>query len=296
MQDIIVGNQGGYVKLTSSNINVASNVFSFDVTLKNLIAQPIGTTNGSTSAAWASRVFFFAGPTSPRGTIDFVNPGGGFFYDSTGTFTNSSQPFFRYVGMLVTGEVSAAKTWSMRFDPGVLTFTFSVFVSTPVAFPDGYVDGHPCLLTLNYGETASLGGTVRSAVGNAIGGSIGYVSSAPSAASVSSGGIVTAGSANSVAYVILSSGAIPGRHKTWINVCASTPTLTNDASVNGVIDATDCCYSSYGSQGRRTRAICRTCSASPSRRDNRSASPSPRTARSHRVWSSPIRMASRWDR
>src|SRR5688500_4070118 len=73
LHDVILGNQGGYVKLTSSNISVAGGVFSFDVTLQNKIAQPIGTTNGFSAAAAGSRVFFAVGPTVTGGTgaIDF---------------------------------------------------------------------------------------------------------------------------------------------------------------------------------------------------------------------------------
>jgi hypothetical protein len=252
MQDLILGNQGGYVKLTSSNINVAGGVFAFDVTLKNLIAQPIGTTNGFSAAAGGSKVFFSAGPqlTSGTGAIDFVNPGGGFFYDGTSTFTSASQPYFQYVAILNTGDISAAKTWKLRFDPGVLTFSFSVFVSTPVKFPNGYVDGNPNVLTLNFGEvTASLGGTARSAVGNSIAATVDYLSSDPTVASVSSAGVVTAGNANGLAFISLSSGAIPGYRSTAINVCASTPTLTSGVPVAGTINASDC-FSSFANSGR----------------------------------------------
>jgi hypothetical protein len=252
MQDLILGNQGGFVKLTSSNINVASNVFSFDVTLENRIAQPIGTTNGFSAAAGGSKVFFSAGPqlTSGTGTIDFVNPGGGFFYDGVATFTSANQPYFKYVAILNTGDVTAPKNWKLRFDSGVLTFSFSVFVSTPVKFPNGYVDGNPNVLTLNFAETsASLGGTVRSAVGNTIAGTIDYASSDGTVASVNASGVVTAGGANGLAFISLSSGAIPGYRSTAVNVCASTPTLTSGVPVIGTIDANDC-FSSFANSGR----------------------------------------------
>jgi hypothetical protein len=252
MQDIILGNQGGYVKLTSSNINVASNVFSFDVTLQNKIVQPIGTLNGFSADTAGSKVFFSSGPQllTGTGTIDFVNPGGGFFYDGLHMFTASNQPFFRYVAILTTGDVSAAKTWRLRFDPGVLTFSFSVFVNTPVKFPNGYVDGNPNVLTLNFGQTTStLGGTLRSAVGNALPGAIDYLSLNPSVASVNTGGVVTAGNANGLAFVQLSSGSIPGYRTTAVNVCASTPTLASGVPVVGTIDASDC-YSSFANAGR----------------------------------------------
>jgi hypothetical protein len=127
----------------------------------------------------------------------------------------------------------------------VLTFTFSVYVSAPVKFKDGYVAGNPSVLTLNPAEqSASLGGTVYSAVGNVMGGTIGYVSNAPGVASVNAAGVVTAGASNGIAFITLSSGAIPNVRKTAINVCASTPTLVSGAPVMGTIDATDC-FSSF---------------------------------------------------
>src|SRR4051812_43256751 len=113
VRDIILGNQGGYVKLTSSNITVdnVNGVFAFDVTLKNLIAQPLGTTNGTFVSPAGIRVFFFSGPqmTSGTGTVDFVNPSGGFFYDGVATFTQAGQPYFRYDTLLTTAQTSAAK-------------------------------------------------------------------------------------------------------------------------------------------------------------------------------------------
>ena len=250
LRDVILGNQGGYVKLTSSNIVVAGGVFAFDVTLQNKIPQAIGTTNGFSAAAAGSKVFFSAGPltTSGTGSVDFVN-GGGFFYDGTGTFTNSGQPYFQYVAILNTGAVSSAKTWRIRFDPGVLTFSFSVFVSTPVKFPNGYIDGNPSVLTMNPSETASLGGTVRSAVGNVVGGTITYASDDPTIASVAASGIVTAGPSRGVAYMSLTSGAIPNFLSTAVNVCPSTPTITSGVAVPGVIDVNDC-YSSFAGNSR----------------------------------------------
>ena len=103
VRDVILGNQGGYVKLTSSNVSAVAGVFSFDVTVQNKIAQTIGTTTGSNVAPSGIRVFFASGPTASGGTMDFDNGVGGFYYDSVGTFTASNQPFFRYTERLVSG-------------------------------------------------------------------------------------------------------------------------------------------------------------------------------------------------
>ncbi|MDB4884005.1 MAG: Regulator of chromosome condensation repeat-containing protein, partial [Gemmatimonadetes bacterium] len=187
MRDVILGNQNGYVKLTSSNVSVAGGVFSFDVTVKNLLVQAIGTTTGSNVAPSGIRVFFASGPVmmSGTGTIDFDNGSGGFYYDNVATFTASNQPYFQYTTRLLRDSTSSPKTWRLRFDPGVLTFAFTLYVSAPVQFPDGYVSGNPNVITVNPGELSSpIGGTVRNAVNNVIGGTITYTSGDPTIASV----------------------------------------------------------------------------------------------------------------
>ena len=56
-RDVIIGGQNQYVTLTSSNIQVVADTFAFDASVKNLIPQPIGTTNGTTTAPTGVRVF-----------------------------------------------------------------------------------------------------------------------------------------------------------------------------------------------------------------------------------------------
>ncbi|HYW05399.1 MAG TPA: dockerin type I repeat-containing protein, partial [Longimicrobium sp.] len=106
---IVYGGQNQYVTLTSSNIVVASNVFSFDVTVKNLIRQPIGTTDGVTADSNGVQVLFANGVrnTTPgnNGSLTVIN------HDGTGTFTGSDQKYFRYVGILAKDQISPAKNW-----------------------------------------------------------------------------------------------------------------------------------------------------------------------------------------
>ncbi|HSU13611.1 hypothetical protein [Longimicrobium sp.] len=61
---IIVGGQGTYVQLTSSNVayNSGTHIFSFDMTVQNLIPQPLATTDGTTADANGVRVIFASGP------------------------------------------------------------------------------------------------------------------------------------------------------------------------------------------------------------------------------------------
>src|SRR5690349_9437275 len=68
--DIIYGGQNTYVKVTSSNpaYNSGTGQFTFDITVTNLIDQPIGTIDGANPAPGGVRVFFGSGPTVTSGT------------------------------------------------------------------------------------------------------------------------------------------------------------------------------------------------------------------------------------
>jgi PKD repeat protein len=136
---VIVGGQGTYVQLASDNVSYdGSDVFQADVTVENLIAQPLGTPDGTTVTG--IKVFFHSGPTvtSGGGTVDVSNA------DGTGTFTASQpQPYFEYNTILQTNEVSAAKTWQWSVSPGVETFEFSVYVSTDIPVAPGEWEATP---------------------------------------------------------------------------------------------------------------------------------------------------------
>lgn len=134
--DVILGGQGTYVQLTSSNIQVVADTFAFDVTVQNLIPQALATVDGTTLDPAGVRVFFEAPlvVTAGTGTIEVANA------DGTGTFTASNQEFYQYDELLPQNAVSTAKQWRFRFDPTVDSFTFGLFVSAAVQFPDGWID------------------------------------------------------------------------------------------------------------------------------------------------------------
>jgi hypothetical protein len=168
---IIVGGQGSYVQLTSGNINYNSGteIFSFDITVQNLIPQPMGTTNGSTPDGTGVRVIFHNGPTvtGGSGNISVANATG------TGTFTAAGQPYFGYTGaelggdgILSSNETSSAKGWQLNIDDTVTTFSFQLFVVAEVPFPNGYIDVSPPVDSMVAGGSQALTATVRSAVGN----------------------------------------------------------------------------------------------------------------------------------
>ncbi|HET7231684.1 MAG TPA: Ig-like domain-containing protein [Longimicrobium sp.] len=141
MSGILLGNQGVNVQLTSSNVayNSTTEEYTFDVTVKNLIEQPIGTTDGSTVATGGVRVFFTSGPTvtSGSGSISVVA-------DGTDFFTAANQAYYEYDELLAQNATSAAHGWKFLMPPSVGTFSFTVMVSAPVQYPAGYItlDGH----------------------------------------------------------------------------------------------------------------------------------------------------------
>ncbi|HEX9938225.1 MAG TPA: hypothetical protein VGB15_13915, partial [Longimicrobium sp.] len=102
--DLVVGWQGVYVRLTSSGVsyNAGTSTLRFDVSVQNLLGQPIGTTDGVTADPAGVRVFFESGPTRTvgDGAVEVANE------DGTGTFTRAGQPYFTYPEVLSTEETS----------------------------------------------------------------------------------------------------------------------------------------------------------------------------------------------
>src|SRR5437667_3316723 len=123
--DLVLGGQGAYVALRSTNVsyNGGTTTFQADVTVENLTAQPRGTPDGGTVTG--VKVFFSSGPTvtSGTGTVTVANP------DGTGTFTGTSQPYFLYNQILATAQVSAPRTWKWTVPTTVNRFVFQVLVN-----------------------------------------------------------------------------------------------------------------------------------------------------------------------
>jgi hypothetical protein len=242
VRGLIVGGQRQYVTLTSSNLAVTPDTFALDVTVTNLIPQPLGTTNGAAADPAGVRVFFTMEPTSAQGPVTVANP------DGTGTFTAAGQPYYQYAGRLTQNTTSAAKRWKFATGPAVTRFTFTVLVSAAVQYPEGYIDDHPFVLSLNPGETRALSGVVRSAVGGVLPGPIDWSSNAPGTASVT-GTQVTAGGSRGFAELTAANGPRPGVYTTAVSVCQSV-VVSNGTSLPSSIAGTDC-FSSYGSSNGR---------------------------------------------
>ena len=126
---LVLGGQGALVRLASSGTayNSGTQAFTSDVTVENLIAQPMNTTNGTTPDAGGIKVFFNSGPTVTGGTgVVSVTA------DGVGMFTASNQPYYQYSSgaILASGAVTAAKTWQFTVPTTVTRFEFQVFVQT----------------------------------------------------------------------------------------------------------------------------------------------------------------------
>jgi len=239
----ILGSQGEYVTLTSSDAQLVADTFGVDVTVTNLIPQPLGTTNGETADPGGVRVFFASGPTSTTGgTVTVSNA------DGTAMFTAADQPYHQYDGMLLQDSTTAIKRWEFALSPEVERFTFIVLVSAAVQYPDGYIDT-PYVLSLNPGEVRTLGGTVFDFRGDEMEGEvIDWSSDAPGTASVS-GGQVTAGPSRGFALLTATNGPRTGLYTTAVSVCEAT-VVTDGTSLPSSISSSDC-FSSYGSNDGR---------------------------------------------
>lgn len=194
VSDIIYGGQNMFVKVTSSNVayNSVTGRFTFNVTLQNLLQQPIGTTDGTTLAPTGIRAFFASGPTVTGGSgVCAVLP------DGFGTFTAAGQSYYQYDQVLAQNQVSAVKGWTIIISPTVNTFEFLLLISAPVQYPSGYIEINGQLPGASYGllhpgSTAPLTGVVKNQLGIVIPGAvITWGTSNPDQAIVDAGGVVT---------------------------------------------------------------------------------------------------------
>ncbi|HEU4453495.1 MAG TPA: hypothetical protein VFR81_10575, partial [Longimicrobium sp.] len=154
---LIVGGQGTNVLLASSGTSYDSTtqILRSDVTVKNLMAQALGTTDGAFPAPEGVRVFFHSGPTVTEGTgaVTVANA------DGEEVFTSGQQKYFQYAGMLATGSTTAPREWRFAVPKTVAFFSFTVYVAAPVAGPDAL----PAAIVLlgGHGATDTIDANLR---------------------------------------------------------------------------------------------------------------------------------------
>jgi hypothetical protein len=187
---LLVGGQGVYVQVTSSNVAYdGSQVFSFDVTVQNLLPAPqvMGTVDGTTLHANGVRIFFGTEPVvlTGSGNVSIANA------DGSATFTSGNQPYYQYDEVLSSLEVSPSKNWQFNLDNTVTSFGFLVYVAAEVLYPNGWIDVTPATPYMLEDTTTSLTGTVRTVVGNVVADPITWGTSDGAVATVDGSGTVT---------------------------------------------------------------------------------------------------------
>lgn len=124
----IIGGNDVFVRLTSSGTayDSGTEIFRSTVQIQNLTEHLLGTTDGATVEG--VDIFFHSGPTvtSGVGSVSVENA------DGTATFTESDQPYFRYLEILAPLEISEGREWRFQVTSSVNTFSFLVYISVPM--------------------------------------------------------------------------------------------------------------------------------------------------------------------
>jgi hypothetical protein len=205
--DILYGGQDVFVVSTTSNVNydAGTQKFTFNLKLRNLLRQAIGTTDGVTADPSGVKVFFWQLPTVTAGTgaIAIDNA------DGVGTFTAANQPYYAYVQLIDSYLESTDKPWQFDVPPTVTSFEFKLFISSPVQFPTGWIDVSEPVFALRRTYSKTLFGIVRDQFGRVI-----------------PGAVITWSSANpSIATVNPADGTVTGALPGTVDIVASS---TND--------------------------------------------------------------------
>jgi subtilisin family serine protease len=137
----LIGN--GEVKLRSANVSWDSvtELFRADINVQNLLAESIGTRDGTTRTG--IRVFHHLGPTvtsylvpGDTAKVTVFNP------DGTRNFTAPNQPYFQYDTILAPTDSSRSKLWLWKVPRTVNTFSFTLLVEADLP-SEAAVPGSP---------------------------------------------------------------------------------------------------------------------------------------------------------
>jgi hypothetical protein len=128
--DVVLNSQGINVKIILSNFaySNSTHIFSMSAAVENLLSQPIGTTDNSTTTPAGVRVYFTYGPVPNDGigTVSIISP------DGDTTFQGHADPYFKYTPFIKPQATSAAKTWSFQLSANAIGFNFAVEVDAAV--------------------------------------------------------------------------------------------------------------------------------------------------------------------
>ncbi len=162
---LVVGGQGKYLQIYTSGAGYTSvsQVFTYSASVRNLIPQALGTTDGASLNPAGVRMFFQDGPvpTSGGGEITVVG-------DGVGMFTAAGQPYYQFNEVLSPYELSPSRTVQLNMPPTVTGFTFTAYISAAVQFPNGWIDLTPGTFTLHPTSAFEVQALVRNAVGDVV--------------------------------------------------------------------------------------------------------------------------------
>jgi hypothetical protein len=124
----LLGGQDVYIRLTNvgGSYDAGAELFEINVTVQNLLADPLGTSDGTTVNG--VRIFFPEPPyvTAGTGEVTLQN-------DSTGFITGPEQSYFVYNEILDPYEISDPRPWRFNVPTTVTRFGFTVYFTAPQA-------------------------------------------------------------------------------------------------------------------------------------------------------------------
>lgn len=132
--DLIVGGQGINVRLSNGNTsyNPATQIFSTDVTVQNLLAQQLGSPDGSTVTG--VKIFFQTEAQATSGTGDVTLDNADGYAPIT---SGAPQGYFQYDEILEAYGTSQPRTWRWNVPATVSGFRFTVLVQADLPAEDG---------------------------------------------------------------------------------------------------------------------------------------------------------------
>jgi hypothetical protein len=151
--NVLLGGKNVYVEMGPTSCagcyNSGTERFTFNMTLKNLTAQWLGTADAGSAHSEGIRVALVnTTVTAGSGSITAYAPS----VSGTGTFTGANQSYWQLAGNLPPNSTSSAISVALNVPSTVTTFTFQMVVSTTIPHESGI---------LRWQSAGSLGGTGR---------------------------------------------------------------------------------------------------------------------------------------
>lgn len=104
--------------------DTVTETWSFYSVVQNLLAQPIGTLDGTTAVGTRVAVTYGPVASAGSGTVSIINA------DGTGNFTDPDQAYFDYAGIVAPRAYSTYRTWQVHVPNTVTEVTMGVAIST----------------------------------------------------------------------------------------------------------------------------------------------------------------------